>query len=103
MTLKQIPIEDPEGQRAKKTRGAKHFNPGQRISPTAEKSVNQSNGVSLKEVCVHLVHFINRGSRYSVEQLEKIISDLQRSVLTLQKKKTEMVRTKHNKGKKKSS
>lgn len=93
MSLKQIPIENGEGTHL---RGKKQFNPGGRI----KKGSTYNSGISLKEVCMHLVNFINRGNQYTVEHVEKIITQLQRSVLVLQKKKTDIAKVKHSKGKK---
>ncbi len=94
MTLKQIPLENCTHD---KVRGKKQFNPGQKIKKT---TIPHPMGISLKSVCVDLVHFINRDNRHTVEHLEKMIMELQRSVLWLQKNKQEMTKGKKTEKKK---
>ncbi len=91
MTLKQIPLENCTHD---KVRGKKQFNPGVKIKKT---TVHHPMGLSLKSVCMNLVHFINRGNQHTVEHLEKMIEELQRLVLWLQKNKHEMTKSKKKK------
>ena len=90
MTLKLIPIEHSGGNgknpNGKKT---KHFNPGNQIHKHTKNG-----GGSLKNICLRLVHFINRGSKFTYEQIDELIMALQRSILSLQKKKQEMMKRK---------
>lgn len=88
MTLKQIPLENYTREQS---RGKKQFNPGNKISKT---TVSHPTGISLKSVCMNLVHFINRGNNHTIEHLEKMIVELQRLVIWLQKSKQEMTRVK---------
>ena len=85
MTLKQIPIEEKPENASKKQKQFKQFNPGNRIK-------KQPGRHSLKDVCLGLVRFINRGSRYTYEQVDEIITGLQRSIFSLQQKKQEILK-----------
>lgn len=83
MTLKLIPLEPgAENNRSKKQ---KHFNPGNRIKRPGKEH-------SLKAICLKLVHFINRGSRFTAQQIDELIESLHRSILNLQKKKQELMK-----------
>lgn len=92
MTLKLIPVE--ESSDGKKLAGRpgkqKSFNPGNRL----RKNSKGDSGGGLKNICLRLVHFINRGSKFTYEQIDELIMSLQRSILSLQKKKHEMMRRK---------
>lgn len=88
MTLKLIPVEPTSNGHGKKQ---KHFNPGGKIKGNGHKDG------SLKNICLRLVHFINRGSRFTYEQIDELIMALQRSILRLQKKKQEILK-KRNRG-----
>lgn len=86
MSLKLIPVEigGTERNRGKKQ---KIFNPGYRI-----KRKNSSGG--LKNICLRLIHFINRGSRFTYQQIDELIMSLQKSILSLQKKKQQILQKK---------
>ena len=86
MNLKIIPLENCSHETE---RGRKQFNPGQKIKKSC---VHHPMGLSLKSVCMNLIHFINRGNQHTIEHLEKMIVELQRLVLWLQKTKGEMVK-----------
>lgn len=79
MSLRPIPIEKLPN--AEPRQGKKSFNP-----PMAKRS-----GSSLKELCLRLIRFINRGGRYTVQQIDEIIMTLHRSILHLQKEKREIL------------
>lgn len=86
MTLKLIPVEHGCKDAGPQACGKqKSFNPGGRISKK-----NKDN--SLKNICMRLVHFINRGSKFTYQQVDDLIINLQHSVLNLQKKKQEIMR-----------
>lgn len=90
--LKQIPFEEeqPRGAQRGGKQSGRNFDPRHKM-----KHALEGTQVSLKSVCVDLVHFINRGETYTLEQVEKIITQLQRSVLVLQKKKTHIIKSKN--------
>ena len=100
MTLKLIPTESAGKngffQNGKKQ---KHFNPGNKLKNNGGGK-NGGNGTdgnsdsSLKNICLKLVHFINRGSRFTYEQIDEVIIHMQRSILALQKKKQEVLKRK---------
>ncbi|GEM_PF-3777374 len=90
MTLKLIPVENVSRQGGQN--GKKHFNPGNQI-----RKASKSEGGSLKNICLRLVHFINRGSKFTYQQIDELIVALHRSILSLQKKKQEMMRRKQKK------
>lgn len=83
MTLKLIPVEHSGNGQGKKQ---KHFNPGNKMKRNGQKDSG------LKNICLRLVHFINRGSRFTYEQIDEIIMGLQQSILRLQKKKQEILK-----------
>lgn len=83
MSLKLIPVEPGSAGRGKKQ---KHFNPGGKIKGNGHKET------SLKNICLRLVRFINRGSRFTYEQIDELIMSLQQSILRLQKKKQEILK-----------
>lgn len=92
MSLKLIPNESvpAEGKKQNKT-----FNPGGGMKKSAANSKGTpSDGPSLKELCLRLVHFVNRGGRYTFEQVDDIIVSLQHGILKLQKKKQDILRNK---------
>lgn len=83
-----VPVEANEGKKQKKT-----FNPsGAMRAPT--------DGPSLKELCLRLVHFVNRGGKYTFEQVDDIIVSLQHGILNLQKRKQEILHKKIRKNRK---
>lgn len=99
MSLKLIPTEEAGkngfSQNGKKQ---KHFNPGNKLKRNgANGSANGAHDSSLKNICLKLVHFINRGSRFTYEQIDELIINMQRSVLALQKKKQEAMKKKFRK------
>lgn len=73
----------------------KHFNPGDKL----KRKKNENGG--LKEVCLKLVHFINRGGSFTYQQIDELIMSMQHSVLNLQKKKREIIEKKRQKAKEK--
>ena len=89
MSLKEIPSE-PQVPSTLQFAGQKQkgFNPGNKI-----KKAEGSN--PLKVICLRLVHFINRGSKFTYDQIDEIIGALQHSILSLQKKKQEMLKEKN--------
>ncbi len=91
--LKQIPCEEESCNKGPR-RGRSSFNPAQKLK---KHSCEAQHGFSLKEVCVDLVHFINCGEKYTLEHVEKVITQLQRSVIQMQKKKTDILKTKNEK------
>lgn len=90
MSLKLIPMEpaDKSGQKQK------HFNPGNKIKKTTPSLEGFG---SLKHICLRLVAFINRGSRFTFQQIDDLIVALERSVMSLRKKKQEMMKRKERK------
>ena len=97
MTLKLIPTEEA-GKNAFFQNGKKqkHFNPGNKLKRNdgGKNGANGAHDSSLKSVCLKLVHFINRGSKFTYEQIDELIMNMQRSVLALQKKKQEVLKKK---------
>lgn len=92
MALKLIPVEsgnergNVDGQKKHKS-----FNPGNKIR------VKRGKNKSLKDICLQLVHFINRGSKFTYQQIDELIMGMQRSVLSLQQKKQEILKNKYRK------
>ncbi len=88
MSLKLIPTETGNHGEANgkdiSRRNGKQFNPGNKIKKNS----------SLKVMCLKLVHFINRGSRFTYEQIDELIMGMQSSILGLQKKKQEILKNK---------
>lgn len=82
MSLKPIPLE-PTARRE----GKKSFNPGNRIK-------KDPSDFSLKTLCLRLIRFINRGSRFTYQQIDEIIMGLEAGILKLRKKKQEMMKKK---------
>lgn len=90
MTLKLIPVENfGASENSQNGKKQKSFNPGNRI-----RKNSKSDGGGLKNICLRLVHFINRGSKFTYHQIDELIMGLQRSILSLQKKKHEMMKRK---------
>lgn len=93
MTLKPIPVEPHStasssvGQRKKQ----KYFNPGHKIKNSAEQKEGSH---SLKGICLRLIHFVNRGSRFTYEQIDELIMSMQKSILNLQKLRQETLKKK---------
>ena len=96
MSLKLIPVEsDAQDGRGKKQ---KHFNPGNQIKKNGgRQNGGWRKGGALKHICLRLVRFINRGSRFTYEQIDDLIMALHHSILSLQKQKQEMLRKKGKK------
>lgn len=86
MSLKPIP-EEPLAKFCNGSCGKKqkHFNPGDKIK---RRSANRH--ISLKEICLRLIRFINRGSKFTCEQIDEIIMAMQQAILGLQQRKHEM-------------
>lgn len=99
MSLKQIPNEGIFGiDHAHGGKTCKHFNPGNKI----KKQEKVENGAfSLKTICMELVHYINRGSKYTSQQVDELIHRMQRGVVGLQKTKHEMLEKKQQNVRKK--
>lgn len=93
MSLKLIPNESLPVERKKHTMA---FNPGNAIKKEGGDSF------SFKELCLRLIHFVNRGSKYSLQQVDDIIVSLQHGVLKLQKKKQEILHQKIKRKKRKN-
>lgn len=92
MSLKLIPLELPGREGSRKQ---KNWNPGHKIAKTNAKG---KNGASpLKSLCLRLIHFVNRGSRFTYEQIDELILTLHHAILNLQKKKQEILRKRHKK------
>lgn len=90
MTLKIIPTEEAgSNDFCQNGKRQKHFNPGNKI-----KDKKASKDGSLKNICLKLVHFINRGSKFTYQQIDELIMGMQKSVLSLQKKKQEAMKKK---------
>lgn len=87
MSLKLIPVEKPANMPGGPGKKQKSFNPGNKI-----KKNGQGKDHSLKGICLRLVHFINRGSKFTYEQIDDIIISMQQSILRLQKKKQEILK-----------
>lgn len=83
MTLRPIPVE----QTPKKKNAERLFNPGNKIKK------NHAD-FSLKHLCLSLVHFINRGSRFTYSQVDELIGGLYRLILHLQRKKQDILKKK---------
>lgn len=83
MTLKLIPVESRNENRKKQ----KHFNPGNKM----KKKMPQEMGI-LKNICLRLVHFVNRGGKYTYNQIDELIMSLQRTILSLQRQKHEILK-----------
>lgn len=84
--MKLIPVEmscQAEATMGKKQK-QKYFNPGHKI-----KKQNP-----LKGICLRLVHFINRGTKFTYEQIDDLIMSLQHVILNLQRTKQEILRNK---------
>ena len=97
MSLKLIPVEhfaEGSGNNGGSTsKKQKQFNPGNQI----KKNVEHKGGSPLKLICLRLVHFINRGSKFTYEQIDELIVALHHGILSLRKQKQEMLRKKRNK------
>lgn len=89
MALKLIPVEGAPGGGCAQGKKQKHFNPGNKIKKGASRG-GQSG--SLKHICLRLVHFINRGGKFTYEQIDDLIMGLQHSILNLQKKKQDILK-----------
>ncbi|MBI5413492.1 hypothetical protein HZA42_04060 [Candidatus Peregrinibacteria bacterium] len=89
MSLKLIPVEKPANVPSGPGKKQKSFNPGNKI-----KKNDDGKDHSLKGICLRLIHFINRGSKFTYEQIDDIIISMQHSILRLQKKKQELLRNK---------
>lgn len=87
MSLKLIPVEPTTNDCGKKQ---KYFNPRHKI----KGSKRSGKDFSLKGLCLSLIHFINRGSKFTYEQIDDLIMMLHKSILSLQKKKQEILRNK---------
>lgn len=94
MTLKLIPTEEAgKNGFSQNGKNKKHFNPGNKLK-RAGNGKNAAHDGTLKNICLKLVHFINRGSKFTYQQIDELIMNMQRSVLALQKKKQEVMRKK---------
>lgn len=97
MTLKLIPVERASNNgngafcqnNEKRKRSQKNFNPGHQISKK-----NREKDKSLKNVCFRIIHFINRGSKFTYQQIDDLIMAMEHTVLGLQKKKREIIERK---------
>lgn len=82
MSLKEIPVENPS-----RSGQMEHFNPGSRL-----KKKNKKESGSLKELCLKLIGYINRGRRYTYDQIDELVMGMHRSILDLQKKKHQILK-----------
>ena len=89
MTLKLIPMEESTGEQINHGKKQKTFNPGNKIKNNGHREGG------LKNICLRLVHFINRGGRFTYEQIDELIMSMQQSILSLQKKKQEILKKKN--------
>lgn len=90
MTLKIIPTEEANpNDFCQNKKRQKHFNPGNKI-----KKTDAGKDGSLKNICLKLVHFINRGGKFTYQQIDELIINMQKSILALQKKKQEAMKRK---------
>jgi hypothetical protein len=94
MTLKLIPVE-----RSSETSA---FNndvqpKSKRQSKNYAQKKNRNSNKSSKNICFRIVDFINRGSKFTCEQMDELILNMQRSIVNLQKKKREIIEEKHRK------
>ncbi|PIQ78493.1 hypothetical protein COV82_00890 [Candidatus Peregrinibacteria bacterium CG11_big_fil_rev_8_21_14_0_20_46_8] len=91
MTLKPIPHESLAKSEQKKhsnRKKNKNFNP---------KVSNTSSDTTLKTIVSGLVRFVNRGSKYTVEQIDDLIMAMQRSIIRLQKEKHSIMQKRERK------
>lgn len=108
MSLKLIPVEK-QTEEPSDVAKQKGFNPLQKrlhneakkTSKLQEVTLQQQKDSGLKNVCMRLVHYINRGSRFTYEQVDELIVSLHRGILGLQKKKQEIIQKNGKKNKKK--
>lgn len=85
MTLKLIPVErSPQTSKDKK-----NFNPGVFLNKKKNK-----NG-QLKNMCFKLIHFINRGGKFTYQQIDELIINMHHGILNLQQKKQEILKNKN--------
>ncbi|MEK9133082.1 MAG: hypothetical protein AAB606_05250 [Patescibacteria group bacterium] len=91
--MKLIPFETFGASKISNGKKQKHFNPWNKV----KKSNGSQPGHfgSLKGICLQIVHFINRGKRFTYEQIDDLIVALQHSILSLQRKKQEMLNDKN--------
>lgn len=90
MSTTPIPFEAvPEGKKKKKS-----------FRPKLRKEERDRDDRFLKNICLRIADFINAKGRSSVQQIDDLIMGLQRSVLTLQRKKRILLdaQTKNNSG-----
>jgi len=85
MSLKPIPVEQP-AKNTKKQDGKKHT---QSFNPYMKKKKDEH---SLKNITLGLVRYINRGSKYTTNQIDEIIIGMQRSILRLQQDKQDSMK-----------
>ena len=93
MTLKLIPFELFSNSSEKKAKGDprfKSFNPGNKIKKNKISDLQSG----FKNICLKLIHYINRGSHFTYEQIDDLIMHLHRGILVLQKKKQELLKSK---------
>ena len=97
MTLKLIPVEPTS-----ETRVFNNDAQPRDKHPTGNhtQKKNKNSGKSLKNICFKIVHFINRGGKFTYEQMDELILSMQRSIVNLQKKKREIIEEKHRKARK---
>lgn len=89
MALKQVPMETNGNGQHFQGKKQKHFNPGNKIKKKSDGATG-----TLKNICLKLIHFINRGSRFTYEQIDELIMAMQRTILNLQKRKQEIIKRK---------
>lgn len=93
--LKEIPFElpsptpgqDPLRARSDRDKG-KQFNPGAQIKQAKKTSHDTSR---LKELCLRIARFVNRGGKFSYEQVDDLITGMQSGILSLQRKKQQIL------------
>lgn len=96
--LKPIPVEGNGSKKASGNFSRQQKQKSKVFSPHIEDgSPSHHDEHFLKNICLHFVHFINRGTKYTIQQIDELIMGLQRSVIRLQKKKHQLLRQEHEK------
>ncbi|MBN1495093.1 hypothetical protein JW911_05180 [Candidatus Peregrinibacteria bacterium] len=100
MSWKPIPQEAPAKIIFKKTHISPRFEKHAIYKKHAQKPVTISYKL-YQSVSMRLVEYIKRGGRYNLREIADLITDMQKTILNLQKKRLDICDKEHKKNKKK--
>lgn len=101
MNWKPIPNEAPATDKKKKTHISKKFDKHTLSKKSSHPNISYR---LLQSVSIRLLEYVKKEGKYSLDEVADLVTDMQRTIVTLQKKRIalfEKEKAKHKKNKKK--